>query len=563
MLKYHRTSIFFVLFILLISLTPRLLAIPFGLPMEFDPDERIFTGAALRIVTQRTLDPSWYGAPASTLIYSLAVLFEISFYVSDFATREAFLQAYQNDVSSFFMIGRIFSAIIGVLSVLMSYFICLKVGLDRFWSLIASLLISASPMMLHYSSIIRMDMLQIFFSLAFLYLGMKALEDPKPTLFAGLGIYLGLATASKYPAVVMSLVGIAMVIKLKLCEEISNRRALYLLYISITYFFIAMFLSAPFVFLNFSSTLIQVAQEARSSHWEFTSAGFVSSLLGYLIDSLPESLSISVVVFGVVGLTCLTVRKTAWILPASFLIYLLFISLLPLYWPRWVLPLIPLCAIGSIYTLAITENRMLSYCRTKGVRRTIMGLLQFGIRLIGIVIFIVPVAARGYSEVYTRATNSDSRVDANEWIIQNIPKNSTVLLETYAPALAVDDFDVVIANNARFVRWTEVSEDARPHGFFSSIGTEMKAVERCDILRALDAAGVNYVVLSSWIRRFEGLGDAYRFEVGVYQSIIDAGEIMKSFIPSKNDAGPPIYIYRVKSAELFDGCGLGVWPGKL
>lgn len=87
MLKYHRTSIFFVLFILLISLTPRLLAIPFGLPMEFDPDERIFTGAALRIVTQRTLDPSWYGAPASTLIYSLAVLFEISFYVSDFATR--------------------------------------------------------------------------------------------------------------------------------------------------------------------------------------------------------------------------------------------------------------------------------------------------------------------------------------------------------------------------------------------------------------------------------------------------------------------------------------------
>ncbi len=192
-----------------------------------------------------------------------------------------------------------------------------------------------------------------------------------------------------------------------------------------------------------------------------------------------------------------------------------------------------------------------------------MRLLQFGIRLIGIVIFIVPVAARGYSEVYTRATNSDSRVNANEWIIQNIPKNSTVLLETYAPALAVDDFDVVIANNARFVRWTEVSEDARPHGFFGNIGTEMKAVERCDILRALDAAGVNYVVLSSWIRRFEGLGDAYRFEVGVYQSIIDAGEIMESFIPSKNDSGPPIYIYRVKSAELFDGCGLGVWPGKL
>ncbi|MHA1536167.1 MAG: hypothetical protein ACTSUD_01310, partial [Alphaproteobacteria bacterium] len=222
--------------------------------------------------------------------------------------------------------------------------------------------------------------------------------------------------------------------------------------------------------------------------------------------------------------------------------------------------LIPICAIGSIYTLAISEAWVVSALQTKGVRHTTASLLQVGIRVLAIVVFVIPVAIRGYSDIYAKAANIDSRIDAGDWIIQNIPRHSTVLLESYAPALAINDFDVVIAFGSRFVRWTDISETARPNGYFGNIGSEMKTTGRCDILRSLYSAGVNYVVLSSWIGRFEKSGAAYRFEVGVYQSIIEAGEIMETFIPDENGTGPPIYIYKVKSSELFDDCELDLKP---
>ena len=58
-----------------LALLLRLAGVAYGLPQQLDPDEILFVSAAGRMLTNGSLDPEWYGAPASTLIDVLALLY--------------------------------------------------------------------------------------------------------------------------------------------------------------------------------------------------------------------------------------------------------------------------------------------------------------------------------------------------------------------------------------------------------------------------------------------------------------------------------------------------------
>jgi hypothetical protein len=52
----------------------RLHAINFGLPGLDDPDELMFEMGAIRMLSHATLNPGWFGHPATTTMYGLALV---------------------------------------------------------------------------------------------------------------------------------------------------------------------------------------------------------------------------------------------------------------------------------------------------------------------------------------------------------------------------------------------------------------------------------------------------------------------------------------------------------
>src|SRR4051812_3116690 len=60
--------------ILLVALYLRLHGIGFGLPALNDPDELMFELGAIRMLRSGTLNPGWFGHPATTTMYILALI---------------------------------------------------------------------------------------------------------------------------------------------------------------------------------------------------------------------------------------------------------------------------------------------------------------------------------------------------------------------------------------------------------------------------------------------------------------------------------------------------------
>ena len=241
--------------ILGLALSLRLAVVSFGLPQELDADEETFVEAALHMVHERTLDPSWFGDPASTLLDVLAALY----------------------------------AAHGILGVLTGTARSGRVGVPRlpggrlpllpgrtplhgtrrcrrhprglrdrarapdFDPLVgvASLVVAVRGSMIVYSTTVRSDMLQILFLLLIVYVTTRALTRPTAASFGLAGACLGLAVTSKYPGLVGVVPILAAVGTLVWERKVGVGRALMWLVLAATTSVIVAFLVGPYLFLEF------------------------------------------------------------------------------------------------------------------------------------------------------------------------------------------------------------------------------------------------------------------------------------------------------------------------
>ena len=118
--------------ILVIGFLIRLYGINWGLPYLYDPDEPIFVQLAGNILADRNLNPHWFGAPATTIIYMLAGLYTLIFLMGRglgiFASSEDFAALYFQDPTIFYLSGRLISAVFGIATIVIIYLIGTRIG---------------------------------------------------------------------------------------------------------------------------------------------------------------------------------------------------------------------------------------------------------------------------------------------------------------------------------------------------------------------------------------------------------------------------------------------------
>ena len=488
---------------------------------------------AVRMVQEGSLEPGWYGSPASTLFALLSgailVLQGAWHLLGD--PGQSFWSAYHEDVTALFVAGRVIVLFAAILTVWLTDRIMHRLGIGITARLFAIALVSFSPIYLAYASIIRVDFIQSAANLATVLFCLRYCQQDRPRFDIALaGAFLGIAVASKYLGLAAAAPIIIAVGIRALQERTEIVTALSHVALAALASAAAAFIVSPYLFLDFSQVLADVAFEARNKHLSATSQGFLGTLGFYLSVLAAQTNWMSLL--ALLGCASLSQRKQAWPVLGFALTFLLAISLLSLRWERWLITLIPFLAIlagaGINLLLRLWGER-------KPLHAAVLILLCGGLTL-----HIVS----GSTHAIARAADNDTRAMAEQWMLDNAPRSSAVVLETYAPALSGRDFQVVVAGNGKLESWASHSHFDRPPGFFGFGLSAAFGGDASQFLKAANGAQIDYVILSNWEDRYRTEGE--NAHADFYQEIRASLDPAASFRPNKHTLGPPVTIYRLQ-----------------
>jgi hypothetical protein len=514
----------------------RVAAIGYGLPYELDPDEVVFVDSALAMVVNGRFDPSWYGHPGATLLDPLAGLYALYGLGGDllgaFDSVTTVEDLYHADVSHLFLVGRFLTILVGVGVVVLTYAVSRALRISSFWSAVAMLLVAVSFPMIQYSAIVRTDMFMIFFLLGILLAMVRALDRPSARLFLVAGILLGLAVTSKYPGALGVLPIIVANATLVVGHVVTPRKGLIWLGGAAIAGLATAFMVAPYLFLDWRRTLTAIRSESNFAPLDGLGTGPVGNWWAYVADALPWALGITMTVLAALGLILMLGDRRARMVSVTFWGYLVFIASRGSWWLRWALPLVPLAAIGAAWLVDRADGRLAA--------RVTPRWLRFG-RIVVACLLVLPIAVPTLGLVRSLAVTDDSRLRAIEWLEQEVPPGSTLLIDIFTTPVRVDRYDVRIGLLDSLVRWQDLSPKLRPTGF-GSIG-ETWADTPDSLLRAIDREGVDLIVLSGL---FVDLlrAEATRFPEmhAVYEALLAAYPVVRTFDADDAPLGYPVLV---------------------
>ncbi|MDJ0660173.1 MAG: glycosyltransferase family 39 protein [Crocosphaera sp.] len=520
--------------ILSIGLLLRLYGINFGLPYLYNPDEPNRMRVVFRILSTQDINPHWFGHPATTVIYLLVLSYGLMFVggrlLGVFNSSEDFLELYRQDPSIFYLIGRLWSAFFGVATILLVYVIATKM-FNKTVGLISAFLVAIIPLHVEFSKFARMDTLMPLLLLISFYYCLKIFDNQDQLLnYIKASFLVGLAIATKYPAIVFVFT-IILAYFLTKGWQVKG-------YLKIVSSIIActggVFMASPFLFFDFNQVLIDVTQENRSSHLGATGEGFIHDLIWYFQQPLTQSFTIfGIFLLGLGFFFLLILRQEKLLLLISFpSLFLLFISLLNLRWERWIIPMIPFLCILIAYTIyQVSKSMELNFNYP-------LGLILIFAMLASI---STPLLHQDIRQGY-RMSGVDTRTFTREWMLNNLPQNSSILVEDYTPQLPKTSFQFFRVDRNQTGLIKKVNTERLSHATFYPSGKigNLKNVEE------IQKNKIEYIVLGNYYDRYLLKREKYPKMVNRYEKIIESGELIyKTQKDNKVRTGPIIRIYKV------------------
>jgi len=512
---FSSTNIFLLL-ILIAGFIVRLWGIGYYLPYYPWPEEVHWCGFHFYFLQTGDWNAHFAHKP-TFLMYMLSFVF-----AALFAFRPE-LRLLEFCTPLFILIGRIFCASMGALTIFL-LFVLGKVVFSKKVGLISALFLCFSFLHVFKSHRLHVDVPMTFFvvlSFIFIYKG-YLYGKIKDFVFAG--IFAGLATSTKYPAVVLFfpifLGNFFYVINKKnRKKEIFFGKRLILSIISMVVSFIV---SSPFIVIDYLTT----KQHLFSEFTQMARCGR-NSLSFYLTNVLPEGMGLTLFLFSLGSLVYILYRrKQGGILLIAFpLTLFIILSMSVKRAARYAVPLMPfLCLFAGYFFIEIIDR--LNF-KSK-IWRIIIGFI-LGIFLIG--------------ESATRAvyldwmfTREDTRVQAKKWIEENIPPSAVIDVRCGFAQLTLGRVDgqlPVVKKLQKVSNWRQMKKQFYEHYIaYNSKRAKRKYDVRINYFRkgfcADRSTCPDYVVLYG-----KNISESSRYSAP-YQSIIDSLQLLRTFSPYRN-----------------------------
>ena len=517
--------------ILLIAAALRASSLAFGLPSLNDQDELTFELGAIKMLRGATLDPGWFGHPATTTMYGLALVDILTFLVTRklgwFGDVKAFEDAVFTDPTWLILPGRAMILAFGLLNIALTY----RLGKRLFGplaGLCAAAILAIAPLHIAYSQMIRSDMMACaFMLLAILQAQQVAIGGGSLKGYVKAGLWTGVAIATKWPFAlsILAACGVA-VLRWRMGDGGLRQLAIRVLACGLAALAALVFLS-PYLLLDWPTVVNNLNGEARPFHLGATGGSFAWNAWWYG-GTLYGS-------FGPVGLALAAAgcwllvrnREARFVLLPVLAAFAVLLCGQKLIWARWILPVLPFLAIAAGAALVSTGE----YLASRGWGRAALPAAA-GLAALTAIPLVLWSLADG------RERMNDTRQQASRWLVAHAKPGKTVLVEHFG-------FDLLHAPY-RF-RWPVGDAGCidplaliRDKASYQSIEKMRGSRSNVDFgtvaADKLDSCRADYAILTQY-DRYRAEKQRFPSEYANYQRLIDNGETLAVFRPERGVSG--------------------------
>lgn len=522
--------------VLMLAAVLCLRGINFGLPALNDSDELMFELGAVRMLRGPTLNPGWFGHPATTTMYVLAVINALVFLIGHlfgwFGSVRGFAEAIYADPTWVILPGRVAMALFAVGTV----FLVWRLGSTLFGrraGLAAALLLAINPVHITYAQIIRSDMMACFFMLLVMLAAVRIMREGRWRDTVWAAFWLGLVVATKWPFALCAL-PVTGAIGLRMARSPAQRRAVvgrheagrFVLFGMMAIGFLL--LASPYLVLDYPTVFRNLLGEAQPHHLGATGGAPLANAWWYLAGPIYAGLGAAGLGLAVVGVARLGRQgEAAAILLPLIVAWFALICAQHLLWERWALPLMPLLALCAAPVFAALDAFL---------RDRLTGALAWVARALLVAVVCVPLLLLG--ERNRRERTNDTRQMASAWARAHIPAGSTVLIEHFAFDLidAPWQFRYPLAEagcvDAKAMLQGKISyamvDSARGARHNVDYGT-MSAARR-------GACRFDYAILTQ-MDRYHAEAAMFPAEDAAYRELLGRGRVVASFVPHAGQSG--------------------------
>ena len=347
----------------------RFLGLNWGLPLQLNPDEWVIVTGALDLAQRNSFEPSLYFRPDHVEIQ--LSYFGYQAYAHLFAHTSVEL-AYAADPGVFLLISRSITALFGVASMILAYFIGRR--FNRSIAVIALVLFSIYPPLVRHAHFASPDVPLTAALLGVVLALIHYMERPSfPSLLFACGA-TAIAITIKYPGAIATVM-IAVVVIFAAVKERQLGRIFIHGVTAIGSVLVFLFLISPVLFTNFQAVVASIHQESRSTHLGADGLGWVGNLVFYG-NEFFEVGGILLSIMGLVGVYFAIQRRLVTVLPVLLgSIFWVILSAVPLHWERWGVPMaispLILGSIGIYYSYVYLTERFGNQNRW---RRPVLGI---------------------------------------------------------------------------------------------------------------------------------------------------------------------------------------------
>ncbi len=409
----------------ILGMVLRFWKIGFGLPHVIFGDEGLYVYFALNM-GGGFLDPKFYPDLYFYLCFladGVYILF--SWFLGRFHSPGEAWSLYRIDPTVFYIIARSVSAVLGTLTIPVTYKIGKKIFGSSQVGYLAALFLSLSYMHVQYSQIAFLDVTLTFFVILAFFFGLLALESGKLLDFCLSGLTGGLAFSVKYNGLGVIMWGPLICLlhslrdKTPVCRGLVSRSHLFFL----LFFLLGFTLGTPYWIGNWQGFSADIADRVSLYGKGVGHLGWDGdwNSFHYLLVVLPNGLGWPLTIGGVAGILLLLSRlKPKNVFFVSFpILYFLVTGFSPVRAARYMMPIIPFVCVSAAYLVFsvgswFQENRRL-----------------YRVILSAMTCLMIAQPVLLLSRYFFLKTFPDTRQMAYDWLKTNLGSHKRVL-ETYA-----------------------------------------------------------------------------------------------------------------------------------
>lgn len=537
-LRLDRTAIALAA-VLAVALGLRLWGIGHGLPFSYNIDEEgHFVPVAIGFFGHG-LNPRYFlNPPGYTELLHVV-------YAVWFGGREAVARAYVEHPSEVFLVARVTCALLGTAAVWLLHVAGARL-FDRRVGLLAAALGAVAFLPVFYSHLALNDVPALLpLTLALVATALVLRGEPGRLWPVALGgVAVGLALGTKYTAGIVLLPLVTAIALRALEDRRSLARALVLPLAvagaaTVTGFFVA----NPHAFLSFPEFRAGVARQRELAGGdELAKLGLTqdNGVLYYLwtftwgLGWIPALAALA----GAVRLALRDPRIALVLLPAP-VVYLLYMGTQERYFGRWALPLFPIAMLLAA-SVAVPAIR---WAAARAPRLAIPA----GVVVVAALLGQGLIHSVHVDRVLAR---EDTRGDAHDWMVANVPAGARVMLEPIVPARWGEDpdrADPAMPDGQRWDRWdtsrADVDDFGRPtpggRSRYVKVDKYVRTL-RPELIDRYEREGYCWVVIGSHQRdRGYAEPETVPRAIAYYEALAERGQEVFRASPYRDGADPP------------------------